>query len=646
MAPRRPSPKPRPRPYRLIVPLALLVGVGVATYWNGLDAPFVWDDDTSIVTNQTIRDVLPLSGSLSPPLETPVAGRPIANLSLALNYAIGGLDETGYHWWNLAVLIASALLLFGIVRQTLVSPVASGVSRTFTRTGAEAVALMSALIWLAHPLLSETVDYVTQRTESMMGLFFLLTLYAAIRARRARHADRWHALSIASCALGMATKESMVVAPVAVLLYDRVFEFASIRDALKARGWFYAGLAATWVELGLLMWRWPRSTVGGTTVSPWMYLLNQAQVIVRYLGLAVWPQSLVVDYGLPRSLAVRDVVPQALLLLLMLGGTILALVRWPAIGFLGAMFFLTLAPTSSVVPIASEVGAERRMYLALAALVVLAVSLGWLAIERLRLRWPARSRTLLYAAMCAGVLMVAALSVRTMLRNREYTSPMSLWESVVARRPHGRARFALATELVGEGRHDEAIAQLREAVNDFPDARAGLGTELFAQGRTVEAIGVLDPFVRANPANANRIPARLLLGQALLSQGQLDEGASHFKAVLDLDPNSISAKQGLATASRILAARLLEQGNPAQATVSAREAARLDPGNAEARNLLGVALGFQGHVRRGGAGIPAGAAAEPDAPISAEQPGPSPRHVSTRRKAVASGFNRTAPARG
>ena len=153
--------------------------MGLAAYWNGLSAPLVWDDETAIVTNQTIRAVLPLSDSLSPPLETPVAGRPIANLSFALSYAMGGLDETGYHVWNLAVLMASALLLFGIVRRTLVACKCG--------QSADAVALVSALAWLAHPLLSETVEYVTQRTESMMGLFFLLTLYAAIRARHARH---------------------------------------------------------------------------------------------------------------------------------------------------------------------------------------------------------------------------------------------------------------------------------------------------------------------------------------------------------------------------------------------------------------------------------------------------------------------------
>ena len=85
-----------------------------------------------------------------------------------------------------------------------------------------------------------------------------------------------------------------------------------------------------------------------------------------------------------------------------------------------------------------------------------------------------------------------------------------------------------------------------------------------------------------------------MLGQALLSQGRLDEGADQFKAVLGLDANSVAAKQGMATASRILAARLLERGHSAQAIAPAREAARLGPGDAEAHNLLGVALASQG----------------------------------------------------
>src|SRR3989442_14975373 len=131
------------------------------------------------------------------------------------------------------------------------------------------------------------------------------------------------------------------------------------------------------------MWRWPRSTVGAATVSPIAYALNQAQMIARYLWLTVWPRSLVVDYGLPRQIRVVDVIPQGMLILALLAATVVALVRWPAAGFLGAMFFLTLAPTSSVVPILSEVGAERRMYLPLAAIVVLAVVLAARAVDRI-----------------------------------------------------------------------------------------------------------------------------------------------------------------------------------------------------------------------------------------------------------------------
>ena len=538
--------------------VALIAAVALATYWNALDAPFVWDDDVSITTNATIHD---LTTSLNPPLETPVSGRPIVNLSLALNYAYDGLNTSGYHAVNLAIHVACALLLFGIVRRTLRRRPGDGWAAS-----SDGVALAAALIWMVHPLLSETIDYTTQRTESLMGLFFLLTLYAAIRARvPQKHYDRrgksgarekgsalWTVIAIASCAAGMATKESMAVAPLAVLLYDRVFEFDSLSDALAARKVLYAGLAVTWLELAVIMRYWPRSTVGAaTTVSPATYALNQAQMIVRYLSLSFWPRALVVDYGVPQVRHVADVVPQLVLIGILLTLTVVALFRWPAIGFLGAMFFLTLAPTSSIVPISTEVGSERRMYLPLAALVVLVVVLV--------ARYVKPRRVLAIAAAVA----VAALAVRTVERNRDYATALTLWQSVVDRRPQGRARFALANELIQAGRQDEAMTQLRLAVADYPDARAGLGTELLLQGNIEEGISVLEPFVDANPSNPNRAPARLLLAQA----------------------------------HRALAERALSQRNVTTAEAEARKSVAFDDKNADAHNVLGAALASQGRFR-------------------------------------------------
>jgi hypothetical protein len=517
----------------------------------------VWDDDPAIVTNQSIRGSL--GDALVPPLETPVAGRPAVNATFAMNYALGGLDTTGYHVLNLALLAASALLLFGVVRRTLSR---RGLFRDSVFS--DGVALAAALTWMVHPLLSETVDYVTQRSESMMGLFFLLTLYAAIRARDGRRSLRWEAVSIASCALGMATKESMVTAPIAVVLYDLVFEFDSLRDALASRRFLYAGLAATWLELGLIMWRWPRSTVGGTAVGPGTYLMNQAQIIARYLALTIWPHWLVIDYGLPRTIVVREAVAKGGVIVVLAAAAAFALRRWPAVGFLGVMFFLTLAPTSSIVPITSEVGAERRMFLPLAALVVLAVTLAAVFVERVRRRSPGRARMIVGAAIAANAVVIAALAVRTVYRNRDYETPIRLWETTVARRPHGRARFALANQLMEAGRHDEAIVQLREAIADFPDARAGLGTELLIVGRFQEGIDVLETFVDVNPTAPNRAPARPLI-------------ASGYRA---------------------LAEQSMRRQQPVQAEEQARTALQFNPQDPDAHNVLGVALASQGRIEQ------------------------------------------------
>ena len=364
--------RPRRGAWRTAALIAIVI-VGALTYANSLAAPFIFDDDAVVVENATIRSSSPLSALLTTPGGgAPTAGRPLANFSFAVNYAIGGLDVRGYHAVNVGVHLICALLLFGIIRRTLAR---SGEQRP------DAVALVCALVWMVHPLQSETVDYISARTESMMALFLLLTLYCSLRAHDAAAPAAWQIGAVVSCVLGTACKESMAAALPLVALYDRIFLFPSWKETMRSRWPLYAGLAASWLELAWLASHGPRGSSAGwspdpglvTPVTPWVYLLNQAVMIVHYLRLTFWPGGMVLDYGVPRALTLAQVAPQMVFVTLLGLLTIVALVRAPAAGFLGAWFFVTLAPSSSIVPIHTEVGAERRMYLASMAVVVLIV---------------------------------------------------------------------------------------------------------------------------------------------------------------------------------------------------------------------------------------------------------------------------------
>ncbi len=130
---------------------AVLALAGALAYAGSFGGPFLFDDQNAVVKNATIRTLTPISVPLSPPRDTPVAGRPVVNLTFAGNYAIGGLDVTGYHVVNLAMHLLTALALFGVVRRTLrLASMPDDLSRA-----AGGVALASALVWELHPLNSE-----------------------------------------------------------------------------------------------------------------------------------------------------------------------------------------------------------------------------------------------------------------------------------------------------------------------------------------------------------------------------------------------------------------------------------------------------------------------------------------------------------
>jgi tetratricopeptide (TPR) repeat protein len=559
----------------------LLAAVAVAAYVNSFHNPFVFDDDEAIVTNASIRHLSPIGDVLAPPSNNPTAGRPLVNLTFAINYALSGFSTTGFRATNLLIHLAGALLLLGIVRRTLLRhpDVASGVDAAWAGFAA-------ALLWLLHPLQTETIDYITQRTESLAGLFVLLTVYAAMRGMAAKRPARWYVLAVCASVLGVASKESAVVAPVLVLLYDAAFESGGLVAALRRRVGLYGALAASWAVLAYLALPGPRARTAGFAagVSPWTYLLNQAVMIVRYLRLAIWPAGLVADYGPVHPIAFGQALPYLLVVLALAGGALVAWWKRPAVGYVCAWFFVTLAPTSSLVPIASEVGAERRMYLPLAALAVLA------AIAAAKLARQARAATAVVA------IVAVALGAATFHRNSEYASRIGLWQTVLARAPQGRVHFNLGAELAAEGRHDEAIREYRLGLTDSYEAQLGLGYELHARGDDREAVEHLREYIRQQPNGADAAPAYNAMGRALAALGRFDEAADAFRHVLALQPSNDDVH-------RFLSDVLVRAGNADSlagrrdaALAKFREAASANPRSSAAETNLGVVLHAMGQL--------------------------------------------------
>jgi protein O-mannosyl-transferase len=544
---------------------AFIAAAAAGAYSRTFSVPLLFDDMGSISDNPTLRH---LAGSFWTPAGETVSGRPFLNFSLALDYAVGGTAVWTYHATNLLIHVLAALTLFGIIRRTL-APRGEADTR--------AIAFCGALLWALHPLLTESVTYIIQRAESLMGLFYLLTLYCFIRGAGAAGLGNraWYGLSVAACFLGMGTKEVMATAPVVVLLYDRTFLAGSFSEAWRRRRKVYAGFAATWVFLVFLVLstHGRAGTAGlGSGVSWESYALDQFPAIIHYLRLCFWPHPLVFDYGTARAHGFSQTAPGMVAVAALLAATAWALLRKPALGFLGAAFFLILAPSSSVIPIATEAMAEHRMYLPLIPLIVLLVAgiRSWLG----------------RAAVPLCLVLGAALFCGTWQRNETYRSAEAIWGDAVARLPgNDRAHSNLGDAYEAAGRADDTLAERNEALRLAPDSATvhnDMGKTLAAvPGRLNEAIAQFGEALRLKPdfpeADNN-------LGNALAGAGRFPEAVARFEDALRLKPDFAAAHGNLGNALARMPGRLED------AVTQYREALLLNPDYATAHNNLGLAL--------------------------------------------------------
>jgi len=393
----------------------------------------------------------------------------------------------------------------------------------------------------------------------------------------------------------MATKEVMVSAPLVVFLYDRTFLAGSFREAWRRRWRYYLALAATWLLLawlvaqtGLLVWSYRERGENIHAFTWWVYLATQPGVIAHYLRQAFWPSGLCLDYTWPAVATVGGVLFPAIPVVGLLGLTAWALVKRPAWGFLGAWFFLILAPTSSFLPVQGAAAFEHRMYLPLAAVVSGVVAAACLAGKWLEQRGTIPAAALRAVGLCMTASGGIALATVTFQRNIDYQSDLSIWQDTVDKAPYNaRAHNDLGLALHGRGRFDEAIAQYRKALEIKPDSAEvhnNLGNGLFGRGQVDEAIIEYQKAMRIRPDYAE---AHYNLGNGLLGRGQVDQAITHYRRALEIKPDYVEAHYNLGNG-------LLARGQFDEAIIEYQNALEIKPDYAEAHCNLGAALAGRG----------------------------------------------------
>lgn len=563
-----------------------VVLAGVIAYANAIDAAFVLDDLPHIVDNPWIAGHGPWSAALD-------ESRPLVAITLranhALNAALGrpGLDPTLFHAFNIAVHLIAALLLFELVRRTL------GRVRRIEEDEAVGLAFAVALLWVVHPLTTQAVTYTIQRSESLMAMFFLASLAALERGDRAAGRGRWAwmAAAVAAGLLSMASKQVAVVLPAVALLYDRAFLARGVAEPLRRRWPVYAALGAGALaliasEVTFEAAEEASAGFGMTAVGWWEYARTQPMVVLHYVRLALWPAPLVFDYDWRPATDVLQWAPSMIALGVVVAASVALLVRSPRIGFLPAAFFLVLAPTSSVMPIA-DLAVEHRMYLPLAAVAAGAVLAAAWALRR----WGGVA----WRHVGVGLLFCAAapLAVLTIARNEDYSSQERLWRDTIAKAPaNPRAHHNLANVLTEQGRYAEAIAAYEATLALEPghaQARVNLGVALKQAGRPDLARAQFEEVARHVPDFA---PALHQLG---VMAAQTGEPGDRERA-LELLLRAVESDPTLGVAWADLGNVRLQSGDTAAAIAAYQRAIELGAGTATLHNTLGIALAQSGRV--------------------------------------------------
>ncbi len=578
---------------RIPLHILLILGVGFLAWSNSFHGPFVFDDLTSIVNNHAIRELQRFFTDPSVFMAFP--RRFLGYLSLALNYRVGGLATEGYHVVNLSLHLASALTLYAFCRMLCQTPYMAA-SSSFSVS--PHLSLTAALLFVAHPIQTQAVTYVTQRFTVIATLFYLLTLVCYLRSRPGQADDEdpgrspvWYGSAILCAICAMLSKEISFTLPFAVGLLECSFFRSNIRQRMTRLMPFIALLTIIPLvtlfgpshepQLLAALRGLPSPATGSISHSD--YLTTQPAVFATYLRLILLPvnQTLDYDYPLFHSLAAAQVTG-GIILIVALIGLACCLYRQSVnhaarlIGF-GIFWFLLTLAVEGFVPLDDLIN-EHRLYLPSVGAAIAAAGIMALL--------PSRKATR-SMAIASGIV-ITLLAVSTWMRNLVWSDEILLWSDAVTKAP-GKARphYNLGTVLSKKGLVDAAEQEFQAALAIDPQhakARYNLGVLRASRGDTAAAKSDYEAALRLEPTLAE---AHNSLGALLAAEGRLNEALAAYNKALQLMPN-------LADARNNLGAALAASGDLDGAATELTIAIGLSPGSASYHENQARVYGLKG----------------------------------------------------
>ena len=556
---------------RALIFAVVLAGVTILAYRPAWHGGFLWDDDAYVINNELLT--APHGWQrIWFSLDSPSQYFPLTYSTFRIEHALWGLNRTGYHWVNLLLHVANALLVWAVLARLRVPG-----------------SWLAAVIFALHPVQVESVAWITERKNVLMGLFFLLTLLAWIVFvdERTRRSWIFYCLALIFYVLALSAKATACTLPVALFL----ILWLQRKPVAMRRLMQIVPFVVLGIGMGLLAVWWERYHQGTNRgvfifLSPIERILVASRAVWFYLTKIVWPFKLTFIY--PRwNISPADLLDYIWLLAGIAGCVAIYFLRryfGRSVEVAAAFFVTTLSPVIGFIMLFTfryTFVADHYQYLACIGPIALA-SAGIVSLSDKFAHYRA-------VIVSAALLVVASLGTLTWRQAATYSDIETLWHTTLARNPEcWMAHTNLGLVLFQKGQIDDAIAHYRSALQmqpDWWDAEYNLGTALLAKGQVDEAILHCEKAVSMRPTDPD---AQVSLGNLLLQKGRIDDAIAHFQKAITVRPDHFLARYGLGQA-------LLEKGDLDSAIQFCRSALLLRPSDPDCQTTLAIALEEKGN---------------------------------------------------